>query len=68
MAKVNISHELCKGCELCVIACPKKILTIADRHNTKGYAYATVTDDNQCIGCCRCVKVCPDICFEIRTE
>ena len=29
MAKVTFNSDLCKGCSLCVDACPKKIIVIA---------------------------------------
>ena len=28
MAKVSFQEDLCKGCGLCVYACPKKILVL----------------------------------------
>ncbi|MBO4785406.1 MAG: 4Fe-4S binding protein, partial [Lachnospiraceae bacterium] len=38
MAKVTINEALCKGCGLCVEACPKKLLVLATDHiNAKGY-------------------------------
>ena len=29
MAKVSFDEELCKGCGLCEIACPKQIITLS---------------------------------------
>ena len=61
MAKVTFATDICKGCGLCVIACPKKILTIAkDKINKKGYSPAEMTDESQCIGCGFCYTMCPD--------
>ena len=38
MAKITINDDLCKGCGLCVGACPKKILELEkSRLNSKGY-------------------------------
>ena len=61
MAKVTFETNLCKGCGLCVDACPKKILKI-DREsiNQKGHLPATMTDEAQCIGCGFCATMCPD--------
>ena len=51
MAKVTFLTDLCKGCGLCVTACPKKIVRLADDVlNAKGYHPATVTDPDACIG------------------
>ena len=45
MAKVTFNTDLCKGCGLCVEACPKHILAIAkDKINKKGYSPAEMTD------------------------
>ena len=61
MAKVTFKEELCKGCGLCVGACPKKIVKLAsDKINAKGYHPATVVDSEKCIGCAFCATMCPD--------
>ncbi|MBO4953521.1 MAG: 4Fe-4S binding protein [Clostridia bacterium] len=61
MAKVSFKTDLCKGCGLCVTACPKKIVRLADDElNAKGYHPATVTDPDACIGCAFCATMCPD--------
>ena len=40
MNRVEFDEKLCKGCELCVSACPKKILHLSDRTNAMGYRVA----------------------------
>ncbi len=61
MAKVTFNIELCKGCGLCVGACPKKIVKLdSEKINAKGYHPATVTDSEKCIGCAFCATMCPD--------
>ena len=61
MAKVEIKTDVCKGCGLCVTACPKHILVLSTSEiNAKGYAPITVTDMSECIGCAACAKMCPD--------
>ena len=46
MAKVSFNTDLCKGCGLCVDACPKKCLAIAgDKLNGKGYSPAYMQDE-----------------------
>ena len=52
MAKVTFKTDLCKGCGLCVDACPKQILHLAaDKINKKGHHPAELTDEAACVGC-----------------
>ena len=51
---VTINTERCKGCALCVTACPTKTLALSTGEvNHKGYAFAVVKNDN-CIGGASC--------------
>jgi 2-oxoglutarate ferredoxin oxidoreductase subunit delta len=65
MAKVTFNEERCKGCEVCASVCPKKIIHMADRFNSKGYRPAEVTEQDQCIGCAFCARMCPDVVIEV---
>jgi len=61
MAKVTFNEELCKGCGLCVTACPKKIVALRqDKLNLKGFHPAGVADMDTCIACAFCAVMCPD--------
>ncbi len=67
MAKVTFREERCKGCGLCEIACPKKIVVLAkDRINQKGYHPAIITDQDACIGCAFCATSCPDLVITVE--
>ena len=61
MAMVRFETDRCKGCGLCVEACPKHLLVLAqDKLNKKGHAPAEMTDMTKCIGCAFCATMCPD--------
>ncbi|MBQ6816332.1 MAG: 4Fe-4S binding protein [Clostridia bacterium] len=61
MAKITFNSDLCKGCGLCVEACPKHLLIIAkDQINSKGHSPAIITNQSACIGCGFCATMCPD--------
>ncbi|MGE5558949.1 MAG: 4Fe-4S binding protein [Bacillota bacterium] len=66
--KVQINEGLCKGCELCVAVCPKKILRLSDRFNRQGYHPAEVTDEQACISCTFCALMCPDVAIAVCKE
>jgi 2-oxoglutarate ferredoxin oxidoreductase subunit delta len=66
MPKPVFNEEKCKGCELCTIVCPKKIVIISDRFNSKGYRPAMCINEKECTGCTLCAKTCPDMVIEIH--
>ena len=69
MAKIKgtlvINTERCKGCDLCVVACPTNVLTLGKEVNNKGYHYAYMEHPDECIGCANCGYVCPDGCITV---
>ncbi len=65
--KVAFDEDRCKGCELCIEACPKEIIHLAEHFNSKGFHPATVTAEDQakCTTCLLCARMCPDTVIEI---
>ena len=55
---VKIREEECKGCGLCVEACPPHCLELLPGLSAYGVHPAHYTGDG-CTGCGICVKVCP---------
>jgi 2-oxoglutarate ferredoxin oxidoreductase subunit delta len=69
MVTITIDEALCKGCGLCVRACPKKILiTAKTRLNARGYHPAEVTDEGACSACLSCARTCPDVAIRIKKD
>lgn len=67
MAKVSFDGGRCKGCGLCVVSCPKKILVLdQETLNAKGFHPVTVTDMSACIGCAFCAMMCPDVVITVE--
>jgi len=61
MAKLTFKEEICKGCGLCVDACPRQLLSLSKtRLNQKGHAPVELSDPEMCIGCAFCATMCPD--------
>lgn len=69
MAKVRgavvVENELCKGCNLCVVACPQNVLALHKEVNSKGYHYSYMDNPEACTGCTNCAMVCPDSCITV---
>ena len=67
MNKFTVDEVLCKGCSLCVDACPKKILRLApEKLNAKGYLPVEITDEAACNSCAFCAVMCPDSVIVIK--
>lgn len=60
-----IDEERCKGCGVCIDACPRDILKFSGTLNQKGYAPATCTDAAMCTACAMCAIMCPDVAIEV---
>lgn len=70
MAKIQgavvVNTERCKGCNLCVVACPTGVLSLQQKEvNNRGYHFAYMAQPDKCIGCQSCALVCPDACIEV---
>ncbi|MFW5996566.1 MAG: 4Fe-4S dicluster domain-containing protein [Verrucomicrobiota bacterium] len=54
-----MDSEECKGCEKCIAACPKNVLSMSCDFNSRGYNYA-VYNGSGCTGCGICFYCCPE--------
>ena len=66
--KLTFNEAYCKGCSLCIQACPKKILKLSDRTNAKGYNVAECINMDDCIGCANCATMCPDCVITVERD
>lgn len=57
LIRTNIDE--CKGCGLCIEACPPKVIALSERLNHYGYRTATYAGSG-CTGCGICFLVCPE--------
>ncbi|WP_099204384.1 4Fe-4S dicluster domain-containing protein [Scatolibacter rhodanostii] len=68
MGKITVDENICKGCGMCVFACPVKIIELAEEINAKGYHPARCVQPEKCIGCASCAMMCPDVAITVEKE
>jgi 2-oxoglutarate ferredoxin oxidoreductase subunit delta len=72
--RIVVSEAYCKGCELCIGACPQKVMRLsAERITAKGYHPAELIDAGSdaasgCTGCGICAVVCPEAAIVVYRE
>ncbi|HQY94729.1 ferredoxin family protein [Caldilinea sp.] len=71
MAKgtVTIQTDRCKGCGLCIQACPQHVLAFTEEFNARGYRPVQLDERaHACTGCGVCAVVCPDVVFTVYRQ
>lgn len=67
MGKVTFREDECKGCGLCIEACPKGILRLSkEKINKKGHHPAECFRPEECVGCASCAIMCPDCVIKVE--
>ena len=65
MEKIKVVSERCKACGYCIKFCPKQVLAIGEKVNSKGYEYIEQVNLESCISCAICARRCPDGAIEV---
>ena len=67
IASLTFDDIACKGCLLCVDACPQKILEMdTGKVNVKGYNPVFCNDIGKCTACAICARICPDSVIKVE--
>jgi len=65
---IEVSDDHCKGCGLCVTACPQEVMALdMSRLTPKGYHPVQLIAEG-CTGCAICAIVCPDAALTVYQE
>ncbi len=69
MGYIRIDQAFCKGCELCIGACPRQLIQLTREINRLGYHPAQYVPKNGggkgCTGCAVCGLICPETAISV---
>ncbi len=68
MAKITVDKACCKGCNICLMACPKKIFVKSKARNNYGTSMPGIKGAENCILCRMCERLCPDGAIDVSEE
>jgi 2-oxoglutarate ferredoxin oxidoreductase subunit delta len=65
---IEVNELQCKGCELCIEACPQDVMSLdKTRLTPKGYHPVHLHKDG-CTGCAICAVVCPEAALTVYRQ
>ncbi|MFW9799880.1 MAG: ferredoxin family protein [Candidatus Thorarchaeota archaeon] len=63
--EIIIDPKLCKGCEICISACPHNVLEKSNAVDNRGFFLPVVVDIDACKVCGLCELECPDFAISV---
>jgi NADPH-dependent glutamate synthase beta subunit-like oxidoreductase len=63
---VAVDPLLCKECGYCREVCSLNVFAGSDVFNPSGYKPVIVRNSDRCVGCLKCLYICPDFAVSIR--
>ncbi len=64
---IEVNEDYCKGCNLCIMFCPRKALEESEKLNKKG-VHPPIEIEDRCVGCRLCELICPDFAITVTVE
>jgi len=65
---VQVDAALCKDCGYCDEVCGLDVFARSDTFHTSGYRPYFAAHAERCIGCLRCIYICPDFAISVRDQ
>jgi len=65
---VTVNELICKDCGYCREVCSLGIFSQGEQFNPSGYKPAVAVNTDKCIGCLRCLYICPDFAITIQEK
>jgi 2-oxoglutarate ferredoxin oxidoreductase subunit delta len=63
--EIIIDDQFCKGCNLCIEVCPRKVFSGSSKRSRAGYSIPQAADPGKCSVCSLCEMTCPDLAITI---
>ena len=65
---VQVDAALCKDCGYCDEVCGLDVFARSDAFHASGYRPYLAAHAERCIGCLRCIYICPDFAITVRDQ
>lgn len=65
---IIVDSNLCKGCDICIITCPKDVYAKSEKVNTKNVYVPYASNEDNCTYCGLCELSCPDQAIYVEKE
>jgi len=66
--KVEVNFDGCKECGYCQEVCSLGIYQNSSSYNAQGYQPMQAINTEKCVGCLRCLMICPDFAINIDSN
>ncbi len=65
---VEVDPLACKECGYCREVCSLNVFSPSDTFNPAGYRPVAARDTERCVGCRKCLYICPDFALSLRSS
>lgn len=65
---VEVDPLVCKECGYCREVCSLNVFAVSDAFNPGGYRPVAAIGPERCVGCLKCLYICPDFALSIRNS
>jgi 2-oxoglutarate ferredoxin oxidoreductase subunit delta len=66
LVRIDISENLCKGCDICIEFCPLEVFDNSDKLSRRGYYIPVIAKPEECNACRLCELLCPELAIIIE--